>query len=84
MPGTTDATDGRTDSESPDANTGGLARAIMRRELHSGTVASPDGERLIAHIMPANLEEVDKIAAEYGFERVDDEMDRRVFEPEGA
>jgi len=57
-----------------------LAAAFQKADLLSGNLHSPDGERLIAHIMPANLEEADDLAADFGFERVDGELDRRTYE----
>ena len=64
-----------------DAQHDSFPQAILAEGLDSGTVRSPDGERVIAHIMPADLNRTDELAAQFGLERVDDELDRRTYAP---
>jgi len=72
-------------TDKPDANTGALAKAIMDHDLDSGAVKSPpQTNKLVVHIMPGNIDKADKIAADLGFGRVDDELDRRVYAPMSA
>jgi hypothetical protein len=60
-----------------------LAEAWVKADVTTGTGIScpPNDTRVTVHIMPANLDEADQIAREHGYERVDDEMDRRTYRP---
>jgi hypothetical protein len=60
-----------------------MARTLVRRDLTTGTGIwkPPNSSRVIVHILPGNLDEADRVAARNGYERVDDELDRRTFKP---
>lgn len=70
------------ESQTADANTSALAHELIQKKLDSGAVKSPPGtQKLVVHILPTNVDEADKIAADLGFERVNDVLDRRVYAP---
>jgi hypothetical protein len=60
-----------------------MAQAWLEADLTTGTGISspPDESRVTVHILPGNIDEADEIAREHGYERVDDEMDRRTYRP---
>ena len=69
-------------SAKANADTTALANELMWHDLDSGAdKPPPQTNKLVVHIMPGNLDKADEIAADLGFERVDDELDRRVYAP---
>jgi hypothetical protein len=66
------------------ASFGELAEAWTKNDVkRRGTSISspPNSTRVTVHILPGNLDEADQIAREHGYERVDGEMDRRIYRP---
>jgi len=67
------------------ANPDGFAAQVAQSDLTvngTGVSVPPNSEKVVCHVMPSELDAVEELAAEYGLERVDDEMDRRTFAPE--
>jgi hypothetical protein len=61
-----------------------LADAWTKNDVkRRGTSISspPNSPRITVHVLPGNIDEADHIAREHGYERVDDEMDRRTYQP---
>ncbi|MFP4218440.1 MAG: hypothetical protein ACLFR6_06340 [Salinarchaeum sp.] len=68
-------------TDATDAQYNSFPEALMAEELNNAGISSPDGERVIVHISPSDLDRADELAAEFGLERVDDELDRRTYAP---
>ena len=71
-------------SASDEASSAGTFAAKLHKfgVCSNGPSAREQPESVVtAHIMPRELKVADEIAADHGFERVDDEMDRRTYKP---
>lgn len=68
------------------ANASAFAEKIALNDLHTGTgvsIPNPDDPEVVTHIMPDNMDEVKRLAENYGMELKESELDRRVFVPKG-
>jgi len=59
-----------------------FAAKLAQTDLPKTGPSIPNNDAtVVVHVLPENLDAVDALAADHGLKRVDDELDRRTYEP---